>query len=136
MRCVRGLSACYNEKILAPSKFDPNGDTGYSQNEIFLEMPNPYNSSYTDLINLFFLSHTAYASWTGYSVYVSKGIFLKCNFGVISYSLEELKIVQSSMQGTFSFGDAFDSENYVPKYFEYFNIAINENTERKYEFEN
>ena len=120
-------------KILAPSQFDPNGEDGYKQSELFLKMPNPYNASYTDLVNLFYVSSNAHTTYTGYSVRVSKIMFLKCNFGVISYSLEELKIVQASMQGSFSFGDTFDSENYTPKYFEYFNIAINENTERIYE---
>ena len=120
-------------KILAPSKFDPNGEAIYQQSELFLETPNPYNSSYTDLVNLFYVSSNAYTTYTGYSVRISKIMFLKCNFGVISYSLEDLKIVQASMQGSFSFGDTFDSENYTPKYFEYFNIAINENTERIYE---
>jgi len=120
-------------KVLAPSKFDPNGEGGYKQSELFLEMPNPYNSSYTDLVNLFYLSSNANTTYTGYSVRVSKIMFLRCNFGVISYSLEELKIIQSSMQGSFSFGDTFDSENYTPKYFEYFNIPINEHTEKTYE---
>ena len=125
------LIECLN--ILAPSKFDPNGEEGYKQSELFLEMPNPYNSSYTDLVNLFYLSSNANTTYTGYSVRVSKIMFLRCNFGVISYSLEELKIIQSSMQGSFSFGDTFDSENYAPKYFEYFSIPINEHTERTYE---
>lgn len=120
-------------KILAPSKFDSNGEVGCSEHELFIEMPNPYESSYTDLINLFFVSYTKEANFTGYEVNSKSDIILlNCNFGVISYSTEDLMIIQSAMQGTFSFGVAFDAENYKPKYFEYFNVAIDETTQRIY----
>lgn len=135
------LELCFENKedlleclqSLAPSKFDSNGEAGYSQDELFVETPNPYNSSYTNLINMSFRTYRGDAIYTGYYTRSSELLFLKCNFGIISYSIEDLKILQFATQGTFSFGDGLGAENYTPKYFEYFNIPIDENTKRMYE---
>lgn len=100
-----------------------------SDGEWFVEVQNPYDSNYVELVSL------SHSSWqnnkhsVGYSIeHHNTYITYVCNYGIISYSSEDLTVIQSSTQGRF---ETFE-ENYVPKYFERFNIPTDEEFERRY----
>lgn len=100
-----------------PSKYDKQ----------FIEVSNPYNKNYTDLFCTNYWSYISQKYYTGYEITQSESCgAYSCNFGVISYSYEELRIIQA-----YSYGDFQDCEHdYVPKYFQRFNIPTCENHSR------
>ena len=106
-----------------------------SDGEWFVEVQNPYDPNYVELVLL------AHSSWqndkhfVGYSIEKKDSINSEhkytqyvCNYSIISYSLEDLTVIQSSTQGYFEYFE----EAYVPKYFRRFNIPTDEELERRY----
>ena len=97
--------------------------------EWLLEVDNPYNDKYVDLFCLDYVTFDKDGDVTGYSIEFKPNYTLyRCNYGVISYSLEELTVIQSSAVGSFEYFE----EAYVPKYFRRFNIPTDEEFERIY----
>lgn len=93
---------------------------------LFREVINPYDSSYTDLFIMAYITMQGDKMFTGYEIKVSDNSKLfSCNFGVISYSLDDLTVIQSATSGSFE-----NVNKYIPKYFERFNVPLNENYER------
>ena len=98
-------------------------------NEWFLEVDNPYNEKYADLFCRSYNSSSAEGDFTGYSIKIKPNYTLyRCNYGIVSYSLEELTVIQSSAVGSFEYFE----EAYVPKYFRRFNIPTDQEFERIY----
>ena len=88
-----------------------------------VEETNPYNSSYTDLISTTLTSGYAGDSvrWVGYKIRTTGSVRINANLSIVSYSDEELTVIQSYLYGT----------NYTFKYFTRFNIPLDENHERR-----
>lgn len=106
-----------------------------SDGEWFVEVENPYNENYVDLVVLDFPSSQNGKHYVGYSIEKKDSIDsghkytqYVCNYRIISYSLEDLTVIQSSAQGYFQYFE----EAYVPKYFTRFNIPTDEEFERIY----
>lgn len=106
-----------------------------SNGEWFAEVESPYDSNYVELISL---SHSTWQNdkrFVGYSIekrdsVEHSGYYTQyvCNYQIISYSLEDLTVIQSSTQGYFEYFE----EAYVPKYFRRFNIPTDKELERRY----
>ena len=105
------------------------------QGEWLLEKQNPHDSQYTDL---FCLSNTVATQmegtsevdyYTGYSIDMRKNrFFYKCYYAVISYSYEDLRVIQSDTSGNF-----YDrGNNYIPKFLLRFSVPLTEDYNRMY----
>lgn len=90
----------------------------------FIERTNPYQESYTDLFCTLYRSYRNDYSYTGYEIahYENSGIIYSCNYGLISYSYEELTVIQTSCCGSIY----KSGQEYTPKYFARFNVPENE----------
>lgn len=89
-----------------------------------VEETNPYNSSYTDLISTSMTSGTygdVDVRWVGYKIRTTGNERIEANLSIVSYSDEELTVIQSYLYGI----------NYTFKYFTRFNIPLDENHERR-----
>ena len=94
----------------------------------FITQENIYDKSYMDLFCSFFHTAQKDKNYTGYSVNASNesNATISCNFAVISYSVDELIVIQSYSYGTFLAG----VHDYIPGYFARFDVPLNENIER------
>jgi hypothetical protein len=98
---------------------------------VLKEQQNPQNPSYTDLfcmadeyVYYSNYGYNDYKPFTGYELYQEgNGYNLFCCYGIISYSKEECKVIQ-----TYCYGDYTD---YLPKYFSYFGITAEADAVRK-----
>ena len=109
-----------------------NGGTYRPENEEwFIESKNPYSSEYIDLFLTTYQTSKADKRFTGYKIeYSSEEGYAHYfnNFGVISYSLNDLTVIQASSQG------GHNDDDYIPKYFTRFCVPITENHERYFYF--
>ncbi len=98
--------------------------SGKDANECFVERTNPYQESYTDLFCTSYKSYVSDYCYTGYEIehYENSGIIYSCNYGLISYSYEDLIVIQTSCQGSI----VKSVQEYTPKYFVRFNVPENE----------
>ena len=106
-----------------------------SGGEWFIEVESPYDPNYVELVSL---SHSTWQNdkhFVGYSIEKKDSINsghkytqYVCNYRIISYSLEDLTVIQSCAQGYFQYFE----EAYVPKYFTRFSIPTDEEFERIY----
>lgn len=105
-------------------------ETQSNNGEWFIECPNPYNEKYTDLFSVVFdAGYCTGADYTGYVIEKNEDLFwYKCDYGIISYSYEELTVIQTSSEGWFCESVHGD---YVPKYLKRFNVPLNEEHIRK-----
>ena len=95
--------------------------------EWLVKMQNPYNENFVDLFCTAFVSYSENKIFTGYRIVLDDDeCRYDCNFGVISYSYEELTIVQSLTTGYF----CNSIHKYTPQYFVRFSVPFNETTER------
>lgn len=85
-----------------------------------VEEANPYNSSYTDLISTSMTTGSVEDKWVGYKIRTTGSERIHANLSVVSYSDEELTVIQAYIYGS----------NYTFKYFTRFNIPLDENHER------
>lgn len=91
-----------------------------------------YDTSYTDSFCLFFRTYHAGEEYTGYSIHplsisgVTESVTYDCNFGLISYSYEELTVIQTISQGVFR----KTVHDYIPAYFKRFHVPLNEEHSR------
>ena len=88
-----------------------------------VEETNPYNSSYTDLISTSMTSGTfgdVDIRWVGYKISITGKEHIEANLSIVSYSDEELTVIQSYLYGY----------DYTFSYFTRFNIPLDKNHER------
>ena len=85
----------------------------------FYEETNPYNEKYTDLLSK---SHASYIDTyrrVGYEVENGKlSRYYSCNYGILSYSFDELTVIHTDAHGTF-----YDQNKHIPKYLLRFNCS-------------
>lgn len=92
-----------------------------------IQEQNPYNNSYIDLISTELTSGTIDERWVGYRIDRSNDKNLvSANLSIISYSYQDLTVIQSYMYGIYN----IDVNDYVFKYFTRFNISTNEDHKR------
>ena len=89
---------------------------------------NPYDSDYTDMFYTIYGTSSSETNRTGYGIkQIGKKLKYECCFGVISYSLEDLTVIQSYT----SFWTVTTFEH-IPKYFTRFNIPNDREFEKYY----
>lgn len=94
------------------------------------EERNSYNKTYTDIFHLLQHSSTQDRKYTGYTINdKASPVHYECNFGLVSYSYEELTVIHSYTYGTYQDG----VNKHRPKYFERFNVP--DNHERTFDVE-
>lgn len=106
-------------------KYTSNWDNKPTKKTIGVtETPNIYDNSYEDVF--FNRYHTIQGEnyYTGYSIDSNKN-FYDCNFGVISYSFDELIVIHAYTNGGFR-----NTYNHIPMYFERFDIPLYNNHQR------
>lgn len=96
-----------------------------------VEQKNPYNENYEELICTVCRTYKTKPTggeqaFTGYQIWDDELKVYKCNFGIISYSYEDLTVIQSRASGWFQ----ENVNKYLPKYFSRFNVPITEKHER------
>lgn len=102
--------------------------------EWFVTDQNPYNSSYTDIFCTTYITFTAETEYTGYSIEPSgdsQNPLYRCNFGVISYSFDELTVIQTYVHGHFREAE----HHHVPRFFLRFDVPLDERYERRFYFD-
>lgn len=105
------------------------------QGEWLMESKNPHDLKYTDLfcvsrtINTQMEGSEKASDYTGYKIDVREDLtFYKCYYSIISYSYDDLRVIQSDTRGTF-----YDKRNnYIPKFLLRFSVPITENFDRMY----
>ena len=87
---------------------------------------NPYNFKYIDIVYLYSPTSTRGFSFHGYEMlYTDYGdVDFLANFCAISYSYEELTVIQTDAVFSVLFDKGSESEEKKPKYFERFNIPL------------
>ena len=92
-----------------------------------IEEKNPYNDSYVDLISTELTSGTINERWVGYTISIQdEKTVVSTNLSIISYSYQDLTVIQSYMYGSYN----TNANDYVFKYFTRFNIPINDDHRR------
>ena len=101
----------------------------YNSKDAFVEVENPYNEKYIELFYKRCCISRMNEEYTGYSAEdQGKGYYYDCQFAVVSYSYEELTVIQAYTSGGF-----YEPENkYTPKYFIRFSVPLREEFERHY----
>ena len=88
--------------------------------------PNPYNANYTDIINYNTHSLGGNIYHMGYSIRPGEYSIYDTIYSIISYSIEELTVIQTISSGAFFTMD----RDYIPKYFTRFNVPLDQPVER------
>ena len=88
--------------------------------------PNPYNSSYTDIFSLDKAMWSAGVNFVGYRYEPGDINNYHTYYEIISYSMEDLIIIQTASDGFF--GTA--KNEHLPKYLEHFNMPLSKPVER------
>lgn len=121
----------YVEKLLKYVEDSFSDEDKPVTGSVLKEQQNPHNPGYTDVFciadNYTYYSSYGYGDYkefTGYELYSNgDGYELICSYGIISYSAEECKVIQTYCYGEFN--------NYLPKYFSYFGITAEADAVRK-----
>ncbi|MBR4864349.1 MAG: hypothetical protein IKU07_07225, partial [Oscillospiraceae bacterium] len=97
--------------------------------EWFIEEQNIYNEKYTESFCVLYNISKGEERYTGYIIESNSiGTVLNCNFGVISYSVNELTVIHTNVTGRFQ----QNIHNHIPKYFERFNIPLDDKHKRTF----
>ena len=111
------------ENLKEKARSTVTNDKIYTNDEaLFVEVVNPYDSSYREI---FVMDNSATANRTafvGYS-YHSKSERVSFYFEMFSYSIKDLVVIQTWVDGTYP---DICSPDYIPQYFRRFNIPIDE----------
>ena len=93
-----------------------------------IEETNPYDSKYIDFICLYLKGYTSNnETRSGYSIEINeKNTVITGAFSSITYSYEDLTVIQTDMHGFFR----STVHKYIPQYFIRFNIPLTTNYER------
>ena len=104
-------------------------NTIFLNGSCFLENKNPYDESFTDLFCSSKFCSTSHKNVSGYKVkYIENERYIEAFYEIISYSLEDLTVILTYSGGWFS-------ERYIPKYFDRFNVPLDNELERYEEVE-
>ena len=99
----------------------------FKDENLFASEKNIYNESFVDLFCLIYYSSDQNKSFTGYVIENNEDIIrYKCDFGLISYSYDDLTVIHSLVQGWY----LNKKHNYIPKYFVRFDIPLDTNHKR------
>lgn len=106
---------------------NPISSVSFENGTCFFEEQNPYNKSYIDIFYSFPFANKNNVDYVGYSVDTERENteYGGC-FSIISYSYEELTIVQTYSSGCY----LENVDEYIPKYFRRFDIPLTQNHER------
>ncbi|MBE6801375.1 MAG: hypothetical protein E7530_00640 [Ruminococcaceae bacterium] len=99
-----------------------------NQKKCFFYDENIYNHLYKDLFCMDYVTSEGYKDFTGYR-FIKKdtnSMIYKCNFGLISYSFEELIVIHTYVYGWY----INDVHKHIPKYFERFDVPLNQEHQR------
>ena len=117
----------HTKTVLASSHTQPY------DGEWFFEVSNPYDEKYVDAFCWNYNGWIDGENYAGYSIENEDNyVRYKCDYGIVSYSLEDLIVIQTEAHGCFERYVV----NYTPKYFKRFNIPTNEELVRRYYIEN
>lgn len=94
--------------------------------DCFIEEKNPYDDSYIDCFYIIYSVEVNNRCVTGYSINNDDGREIFAYYNIISYSLENLTIIQTSTNGLYR--DKIQS--YIPKYLMRFSVQTESNFER------
>lgn len=95
-------------------------------NYCFTKKENPYKKSYTDLYHMTHTTSTVDKEFTGYRIDLGEDTAeYTCNFGVISYSYEDLRVVFAYVRGSFHNNVHY----YTPAYFVRFEVPVTQKIE-------
>ena len=99
----------------------------------YKELENPYNSTYKDIFcsGKYFYTRDPIERYIGYEPLGEAGSYVYCILPVISYSVEELTVIQSYTIGSFNVDNGFNNTGHLPKYFERFQIDLSIDQERR-----
>ena len=100
----------------------------------YKELENPYNSTYKDIfctVSFFAGDINRGDEYIGYEPLGEAGSYVDCILPVISYSVEELTVIQSYTIGSFNVDTGFNNTGHLPKYFERFQIDLSIDQERR-----
>lgn len=87
----------------------------------FVEERNIYDERYTELFCVLYCISQGEERYTGYIIENdSKETVLKCNFGSICYSIDELTVIHTCVSGRFQ----GNIHSHTPKYFKRFNVPL------------
>ena len=119
------------EKLMKEARDEKlDGEIYKDDTDLFLKTTNPYDSSFNEIVFLTNPRQRGYIYWVGYKDYCySVNETIECCLSLISYSLEELIVIQTRIYGVFP---EYIYDYRMPKYFERFNIVINEDCHRVY----
>lgn len=101
-----------------------------SVEECFIVDKNPYNDSYTDYICTDFAAKVGNDMITGYSISHDDKREIKCYYGIISYSVSDLTVIQTRSVG--SYREELRDQKYIPEYMERFSVDVNAEFTRWY----
>lgn len=106
---------------------NPISSVSFENGTCFFEEQNPYNKSYIDIFYSFPFANKNNVDYVGYSVDTEReNTEYGGYFSIISYSYEELTIVQTYSSGCY----LENVDEYIPKYFRRFDIPLTQNHER------
>ena len=94
----------------------------------FIETQNIYNQSYEEMFCTLYWSSGGEKDYTGYNIVKGESgeIRYECNFGIISYSFDELVVIHTCVYGWYR----SNVHKHIPEYFKRFCVPLQENHER------
>lgn len=97
-------------------------------NSCFIETQNIYNQSYEDMFSMLYCTSQGDNHYTGYTIRKTDSVIMRyeCNFGVITYSFDELTVIHSYVYGWYR----SSIHNHIPAYFKRFGVPLQENHQR------
>ena len=98
------------------------------KNVKFIEVQNIYNLSYEDMFCPLYISFQDENKYTGYKIVEtgSEKMRYECNFGLISYSFDELTVIHTYVYGWYR----NNVHKHIPEYFKRFDVPLYENHQR------
>ena len=100
----------------------------FTVDESFIVEENPYNSSYTDCIYIVLSRKSGDNMITGYAISQDDGRDIDCYYRIISYSISDLTVIQTSSVGYYR----ELLQEYIPQYMERFSVDVNAEFTRWY----
>ena len=98
------------------------------ENVFFIETDNIYNKSYKGLFCTIYRSSQYEIDYTGYKIVKEDADVMRyqCNFGLISYSVEQLTVIHTYVYGWYR----SNVHEHIPQYFKRFNVPTQEDHNR------
>lgn len=118
----------YLSEVKANCELNCKNSNSETQKQYFIYDENIYIPSYEDLFCTSYITSYGNEDFTGYRIVNmnADSMCYKCNFGVISYSFDELTVIHTYVYGWY----INDVHEHIPEYFERFNIPLKEEHQR------